>query len=112
LLSYDGPVQGSVPFTEGKEINAHGQVVGIDSGDDGIWHSMLSMEIASAALISPDRWGPEPSGLTQPVTLLVNISRQMDQHMDSWQNSSTRQNHSKAAIGAKRHSQKCCACSD
>ncbi len=40
-FSYDGPIQGSVPFTDGKEINAQGQVVGINVGDDGIWHSYL-----------------------------------------------------------------------
>ena len=40
-FSYDAPIQGSVPFTDGKEINAQGQVVGINVGDDGIWHSYL-----------------------------------------------------------------------
>jgi uncharacterized membrane protein len=40
-FSYDAPIQGSVPFTDGKEINAHGQVVGINIGDDGIAHSYL-----------------------------------------------------------------------
>jgi probable HAF family extracellular repeat protein len=40
-FSYDGPIQGTVPFTDGKEINARGQVVGINVGDDGIWHSYL-----------------------------------------------------------------------
>jgi uncharacterized membrane protein len=40
-FSYDAPVPGSVPFTDGKEINAHGQVVGVHIGDDGIWHSYL-----------------------------------------------------------------------
>jgi len=40
-FSYDGPIQGTFPFTDGKEINAHGQVVGINIGDDGIGHSYL-----------------------------------------------------------------------
>jgi len=40
-FSYDAPIQGTVPFTDGKEINARGQVVGINVGDDGIWHSYL-----------------------------------------------------------------------
>jgi probable HAF family extracellular repeat protein len=42
-FSYDAPaeVPGTVPFTDGKEINAHGQVVGIEIGGDGIWHSYL-----------------------------------------------------------------------
>ena len=40
-FSYDDPIQGTVPFTDGKEINAHGQVVSIHIGDDGIWHSYL-----------------------------------------------------------------------
>ena len=40
-FSYDAPVPGTVPFTDGKEINAHGQVVGVHIGDDGIWHSYL-----------------------------------------------------------------------
>ena len=40
-FSYDAPIQEKVPFTDGKEINAHGQVVGINIGDDGIWHSYL-----------------------------------------------------------------------
>ena len=40
-FSYDAPIQGTVPFTDGKEINALGQVVGINVGDDGIWHSYL-----------------------------------------------------------------------
>jgi uncharacterized membrane protein len=40
-FSYDAPVPGTIPFTDGKEINARGQVVGIQVGDDGIWHSYL-----------------------------------------------------------------------
>jgi uncharacterized membrane protein len=40
-FSYDAPVPGTVPFTDGKEINAHGQVVGIRGGEDGVWHSYL-----------------------------------------------------------------------
>jgi len=40
-FSYDAPIQGTVPFTDGKEINARGQVVGINVGNDGIWHSYL-----------------------------------------------------------------------
>jgi uncharacterized membrane protein len=40
-FSYDAPVPGTVPFTDGKEINAQGQVVGIHVGDDGISHSYL-----------------------------------------------------------------------
>jgi uncharacterized membrane protein len=40
-FSYDDPIQGAVPFTDGKGINAHGQVVSIKIGDDGIWHSYL-----------------------------------------------------------------------
>ena len=40
-FSYDAPIPGTAPFTDGKEINAHGQVVGVNIGDDGIWHSYL-----------------------------------------------------------------------
>jgi len=35
-LSYDAAVQGTVPFTDGMEINAQGQVVGINIGDQTI----------------------------------------------------------------------------
>lgn len=40
-FSYDAPDPGTIPFTDGKGINAQGQVVGIQIGDDGIWHSYL-----------------------------------------------------------------------
>jgi uncharacterized membrane protein len=39
-FSFDAPVPGTI-LTQADEINAHGQIVGIHVGEDGIWHSFL-----------------------------------------------------------------------
>lgn len=62
-FSYDGPIQGSVPFTDGKEINAHGQVVGINIGDDGIGHSYLMNKGTFAMIDFPEATGTNAFGL-------------------------------------------------
>ena len=62
-FSYDGPVQGTVPFTDGKEINAHGQVVGINVGDDGIWHSYLMTGTTFTAIDVPGSTGTGAFGI-------------------------------------------------
>ena len=62
-FSYDGPVQGSVPFTDGKEINAHGQVVGIDIGDDGIWHSYVKHGDSFSSFDFPGSMGTGAFGI-------------------------------------------------
>jgi uncharacterized membrane protein len=62
-FSYDAPIQGNVPFTDGKEINAHGQVVGINVGDDGIWHSYLLSAGTFTILDFPGSTGTGAFGL-------------------------------------------------
>lgn len=62
-FSYDGPVQGTVPFTDGKEINARGQVVGINVGDDGIWHSYLMTGTTFTAIDFPGSTGTGAFGI-------------------------------------------------
>jgi uncharacterized membrane protein len=39
-FSFDAPVAGTI-LTQADEINAHGQIVGINIGDDGVWHAFL-----------------------------------------------------------------------
>jgi uncharacterized membrane protein len=62
-FSYDAPIQGNVPFTDGKEINAHGQVVGINVGDDGIWHSYLMTEGTFTMIDFPGSTGTGAFGI-------------------------------------------------
>ncbi len=62
-FSYDAPIQGTVPFTDGKEINAHGQVVGINIGDDGVWHSYLMTKGAFTMINFPGSTGTGAFGL-------------------------------------------------
>jgi uncharacterized membrane protein len=62
-FSYDAPIQGNVPFTDGKEINAHGQVVGINIGNDGIWHSYLMTGATFTMIDFPGSTGTGAFGL-------------------------------------------------
>jgi uncharacterized membrane protein len=62
-FSYDGPIQGIFPFTDGKEINAHGQVVGINIGDDGIGHSYLMSRGTFTIIDFPGATGTNAFGL-------------------------------------------------
>lgn len=62
-FSYDAPVPGTVPFTDGKEINARGQVVGIHIGDDGIWHSYLMSGTTFTELDFPGSTGTGAFGI-------------------------------------------------
>jgi probable HAF family extracellular repeat protein len=57
-FSYDAPVPGTI-LTQGDEINAHGQIVGIDIGADGVWHSFL---ISGASFTSFDFPGSTGTG--------------------------------------------------
>jgi probable HAF family extracellular repeat protein len=62
-FSYDGPIQGAIPFTDGKEINARGQVVGINNGDDGTWHSYLMTGTTFTAIDFPGSTGTGAFGI-------------------------------------------------
>jgi uncharacterized membrane protein len=62
-FSYDGPIQGAVPFTDGKGINPHGQVVFINIGDDGVWHSDLLNRATFTAIDVPGSTGTGAFGI-------------------------------------------------
>lgn len=62
-FSYDGPIQATFPFTDGKEINDHGQVVGINIGDDGIGHSYLMTKGKFAMIDFPGATGTNAFGV-------------------------------------------------
>jgi probable HAF family extracellular repeat protein len=57
-FSFDAPVPGTI-LTQADEINAHGQIVGIHTGEDGIWHSFL---ISGASFTSFDFPGSTGTG--------------------------------------------------
>ena len=55
-FSFEAPVEGTI-LTQGNEINAHGQIVGVYIGLDDVWHAFL---ITGAKFISFDF--PDGSG--------------------------------------------------
>jgi uncharacterized membrane protein len=62
-FSYDAPVPGTVPFTDGKGINAYGQVVGIRIGDEGVSHSYLMSGATFTEIDFPGSTGTAAFGI-------------------------------------------------
>jgi hypothetical protein len=92
-FSFDAPVPGTI-LTQADEINAHGQIVGIHTGEDGIWHSFLISGASFTSFDFPGSTGSGAYGINSAAKLLANILLMMDLLTDFWQNPPRRENRS------------------